>query len=315
MELARKTPAIKKKAFFSNLRKDLSMNKYVYIMACPIVVFYIVFHYVPMAGTVIAFQNFNAFKGILGSEWVGLSNFHDFLTSPYAFRVIKNTLLINLYQIAFGFPAPIVLALLINEIRDGLFKRVIQSVSYMPHFISLVVICGMIADFTSSTGVINDLIHAFGGERTNLLMQKEMFRTIFVSSGIWQQVGWGSIIYLAALSTVDPSLYEAASMDGAGRWKKAIHVTFPAMVPTIIILLIMRLGHLMSDGFEKVILLYNPLTYETADVVASYVYRRGLQEANYSLGAAVGLFNSVINCATLILANNLSRKFTKESLW
>jgi putative aldouronate transport system permease protein len=315
MELAGKTPVIKKNTFISKFRKDLIKNKYVYIMACPIVIFYLIFHYAPMFGTVIAFQKFNAFKGILGSAWVGLDNFKDFLTSPYAYRVIKNTLLINVYQILFGFPAPIVLALLINEIRDGLFKRMIQSVSYMPHFISLVVICGMIADFTSSTGVINDIVSALGGERANMLMQKELFRTIFVTSGIWQQVGWGSIIYLATLSTVDPSLYEAASMDGAGRLKKAIHVTFPAMVPTIIILLILRVGHLMSDGFEKVILLYNPLTYETADVVASYVYRRGLQEANYSLGAAVGLFNSVINCATLVLANNLSRKFTKESLW
>jgi putative aldouronate transport system permease protein len=268
-----------------------------------------------MAGVVIAFEKFTAFKGVFGSQWVGLDNFRDFMTSPYAYRVIKNTILLNIYQILFGFPAPIVLALLINEVKDGLFKRAVQSISYMPHFISLVVICGMIADFTSSTGVINDLIHAFGGQRSNLLMQKDLFRTIFVSSGIWQQIGWGSIIYLATLSTVDPSLYEAAEMDGAGRWKKAVHVTLPALVPTIIILLIMRLGNLMSEGFEKVILLYNPLTYDTSDIISSYVYRSGLQEANYSLGAAVGLFNALINCVILVLANNLSRKFTKESLW
>lgn len=315
MELARGTSESNQNAFFNRFRKDFSRNKYVYVMAVPILIFYLLFHYVPMAGAVIAFQKFNAFKGVLGSQWVGLSNFYDFLTSPYAFRVIKNTLLLNFYQIIFGFPAPILLALLINELRDTIFKRVIQSVSYMPHFISLVVICGMIADFTSSTGVINDIIVAFGGERSNLLMEKELFRTIFVSSGIWQHVGWGSIIYLATLSTVDPSLYEAASIDGAGRLKKAIHVTLPALVPTIIVLLIMRLGHIMSEGFEKVILLYNPLTYETADVISSYVYRRGLQEANYSLGAAVGLFNSVINCFMLILANNMSRKLTKQSLW
>jgi putative aldouronate transport system permease protein len=284
-------------------------------MAVPIILFYVVFHYLPMAGVVIAFQKFNAFKGILGSEWVGLQHFQDFLTSPYAYRVIRNTLLINVYQLLFGFPAPIVLALLINEISNSAFKKTIQSVSYMPHFISLVVICGMLTDFSSSAGVINDIIQAFGGERTNLLMDKELFRTIFVSSGIWQEVGWGSIIYLATLSAVDPSLHEAASIDGAGRFQRMLHVTIPALIPTITILLILRLGHIMSEGFEKVILLYNPLTYETADVISSYVYRRGLQEANYSFGAAVGLFNSTINFITLILANYLSRRFVKESLW
>jgi putative aldouronate transport system permease protein len=315
MELARSTPAAQRSTFLGKLRKDLRLNKYVYIMAVPIILFYVVFHYLPMAGVVIAFQKFNAFKGILGSEWVGLQHFQDFLTSPYAYRVIRNTLLINVYQLLFGFPAPIVLALLINEISNSAFKKTIQSVSYMPHFISLVVICGMLTDFSSSAGVINDIIQAFGGERTNLLMDKELFRTIFVSSGIWQEVGWGSIIYLATLSAVDPSLHEAASIDGAGRFQRMLHVTIPALIPTITILLILRLGHIMSEGFEKVILLYNPLTYETADVISSYVYRRGLQEANYSFGAAVGLFNSTINFITLILANYLSRRFVKESLW
>jgi putative aldouronate transport system permease protein len=296
MELARSTPAAQRSTFLGKLRKDLRLNKYVYIMAVPIILFYVVFHYLPMAGVVIAFQKFNAFKGILGSEWVGLQHFQDFLTSPYAYRVIRNTLLIN-------------------EISNSAFKKTIQSVSYMPHFISLVVICGMLTDFSSSAGVINDIIQAFGGERTNLLMDKELFRTIFVSSGIWQEVGWGSIIYLATLSAVDPSLHEAASIDGAGRFQRMLHVTIPALIPTITILLILRLGHIMSEGFEKVILLYNPLTYETADVISSYVYRRGLQEANYSFGAAVGLFNSTINFITLILANYLSRRFVKESLW
>ncbi|UQZ82442.1 putative multiple-sugar transport system permease YteP [Paenibacillus konkukensis] len=315
MDLATTTARAPSKTFASRLRKDLIMNKYVYIMACPIIVFYILFHYVPMAGLVIAFQDFNAFKGILGSHWVGLKHINEFLTSPYAFRVIKNTFLLNVYQILFGFPAPILLALLLNEIRSHIFKRTVQTVSYMPHFISLVVVCGMLVDFTASSGVINDLVHALGGERTNLLMQKEWFRTIFISSGIWQEVGWGSIIYLAALSSVDPSLYEAAEMDGASRLRKAMHITLPALVPTITILLIMRLGHIMSEGFEKIILLYNPLTYETADVIASYVYRRGLQEANYSFGAAVGLFNSSINFIILLAANYVSRRFVKESLW
>ncbi|TLS48688.1 sugar ABC transporter permease [Paenibacillus antri] len=284
-------------------------------MALPVIAYYVIFHYVPIGGLVIAFQNFNAFKGIFGSEWVGWMHYTDFWNSPYAFRVVRNTLLINIYQILFAFPAPILLALLLNEVRGRMFTRTIQTVSYMPHFISLVVICGIIVDFSQSEGVINDIIAFFGGERSNLLMQSDLFRTIFVSSGIWQEMGWGSIIYLAALSTVDPHLYEASSIDGAGRWRQLLHITIPALIPTITILLIMRVGHIMSEGFEKIILLYNPLTYETADVISSYVYRRGIQEANYSFGAAVGLFNSTINFIILIAVNNFSRKYLKESLW
>ena len=315
MKLSAAGTTVSKTRYASRLRKDIMMNKYVYMMALPVIAFYLIFHYVPMGGLMIAFQDFNAFKGMFASPWVGLKHFNDFLTSPYAFRVIKNTLLINVYQILFGFPAPIVLALLINEIRSHAFKRSIQTVSYMPHFISLVVICGMLVDFTASNGVINDIIALFGGERANLLMQKDLYRPIYILSGIWQEVGWGSIIYLATLSSVDPHLYEAASIDGAGRFKKLLHVTIPSLIPTIVILLIMRLGHIMSEGFEKVILIYNPLTYETADVISSYVYRRGLQEANYSFGAAVGLFNSTINFIILVAANALSRKFAKQSLW
>jgi len=314
MELAKPSAADRTSAA-SRLRKDFVSNKYVYIMALPVILYYLIFHYAPIGGAVIAFQEFNAFKGIGGSEWVGLRNFQEFLNSPYAFRVIRNTLLINIYQILFAFPAPILLALLLNEIRVRWFKRTIQTVSYMPHFISLVVICGMLVDFTQSNGIINDIIVFFGGERSNLLMQSDLFRTIFVSSGIWQEVGWGSIIYLAALSTIDPHLYEASSIDGAGRFRQLIHITFPALVTTIVILLIMRMGHIMSEGFEKIILLYNPLTYETADIISSYVYRRGIQEANYSFGAAVGLFNSSINFVILVVVNSLSRKYAKESLW
>ncbi|WP_238392713.1 ABC transporter permease [Paenibacillus antri] len=315
MELAKRQSTATRNSFLGRLRKDVFTNKYVYLMALPVIAYYVIFHYVPIGGLVIAFQNFNAFKGIFGSEWVGWMHYTDFWNSPYAFRVVRNTLLINIYQILFAFPAPILLALLLNEVRGRMFTRTIQTVSYMPHFISLVVICGIIVDFSQSEGVINDIIAFFGGERSNLLMQSDLFRTIFVSSGIWQEMGWGSIIYLAALSTVDPHLYEASSIDGAGRWRQLLHITIPALIPTITILLIMRVGHIMSEGFEKIILLYNPLTYETADVISSYVYRRGIQEANYSFGAAVGLFNSTINFIILIAVNNFSRKYLKESLW
>lgn len=285
------------------------------MMAVPIILYYVIFHYIPMGGLVIAFQDFKPFKGILESQWVGMKHFMDFLNSAYAWRVIRNTLMLNFYEILFGFPAPIILALLLNEIGNKKFKKTIQTVSYMPHFISLVVICGMLVDFTLTNGLINDIIVFWGGERSNLLMNKDLFRTIFISSGIWQGIGWGSIIYLATLSSIDPSLYEASSIDGAGRFKQVLHITLPSLVPTISILLIMRLGHMMSQGFEKVILLYNPLTYETADVVSSYVYRRGLQEANYSFGSAVGLFNSLANCGMLLFANYMSKKTVKESLW
>lgn len=300
---------------FQRIKRDFIRNKYVYLMALPIIAYYIIFHYIPMGGVVIAFQNYTPKKGFIHSDWVGLKHFVSFLTSYQAVRVIKNTLTINIYEILFGFPAPILLALLLNEITSMKYKRVIQTVSYLPHFISLVVICGIITDFSITNGLFNDIIVFFGGERSNLLMRKELFRTIFVSSGIWQGVGWGSIIYLSTLSGIDPNLYEAAAIDGAGRFKQLLHITLPALIPTITVLLIMRLGHIMSQGFEKIILLYNPLTYETADVISSYVYRRGLQESDYSFGAAVGLFNSIINVAVLIMSNYLSRRITKESLW
>jgi putative aldouronate transport system permease protein len=300
---------------FQRIKRDFIRNKYVYLMALPIIAYYIIFHYIPMGGVVIAFQNYTPKKGFIHSDWVGLKHFVSFLTSYQAVRVIKNTLTINIYEILFGFPAPILLALLLNEITSMKYKRVIQTVSYLPHFISLVVICGIITDFSITNGLFNDIIVFFGGERSNLLMRKELFRTIFVSSGIWQGVGWGSIIYLSTLSGIDPNLYEAAAIDGAGRFKQLLHITLPALIPTITVLLIMRLGHIMSQGFEKIILLYNPLTYETADVISSYVYRRGLQESDYSFGAAVGLFNSIINVTVLIMSNYLSRRITKESLW
>ena len=230
-------------------------------------------------------------------------------------RLIKNTLLISLYSLLWGFPAPILLALLLNEVKKEKFKRSVQTITYLPHFVSLVVICGMLIDFTSTEGVINDIVEAFGGERTNYLMRPESFRTIYVASGIWQGIGWGSIIYLASMTNIDPQLYEAAIIDGAGRWKQTLHITLPGIAPTIVILLILRLGGLMSVGFEKIILLYNPTTMETADVISSYVYRRGLLDFDYSFSAAVGLFNSVINFILILLANRFSRELSETSLW
>ncbi|MEY9093809.1 ABC transporter permease [Paenibacillus sp. RC84] len=307
-------PAAKKQAR-TGLLLDIRKNKLLYVMLLPVLLYYAVFHYAPMYGAIIAFKDFSPRLGIWGSEWVGFAHFESFFSGAYFWRTIKNTILISLNELVFGFPAPIILALLLNEVRNSVFKRTVQTVTYMPYFISLVVICGIIKDFTASSGVINDIIAFFGGERLTLLLEPEWFRTIYVSSGIWQHIGWGTIIYLAALTGIDQEQYEAAKMDGAGRWKQMLNVTLPGLMPTIIILLILELGRMMNVGFEKIILLYNPSTFDTADVVSSYVYRVGLQEFNYSFSSAVGLFNSAVNFTLLLGSNWISRKLNSTSLW
>ncbi len=299
----------------SLILSDFKKNKIVYLMAVPVLLYYIIFHYMPMYGAIIAFKEFNPVKGILHSPWVGFEYFVDFFTNHYFWRIFKNTVLISIYSIIWGFPAPIIFALLINEIANSKFKKIVQTVTYLPHFISLVVICGLIAKFTGTEGLINYIIGWFGGEPSNLLTRPEFFRTIYISSGIWQNVGWGTIIYLAAITNIDTYQYEAAIIDGASRWKQTLHVTLPGIAPTVVILFILRLGQLMSVGFEKIILLYNPLTYETADIISSYVYRKGLLEFNYSYASAVGLFNAVINFTLLVAANKMSKKLSETSLW
>lgn len=302
-------------SYMQTLRKDFIKNKYLYSLALPGIAYFIIFKYVPMYGAVIAFKDFAPTRGILGSEWVGLKHFLDFMNSHYFWRILRNTFLINLYELLFAFPAPIILALLLNEVRRTFFKRMVQTITYLPHFVSVVIICGMIVDFSQQAGLLNTVMSWFGWQPENLLLNPEYFRTIYVSSGIWQGIGWGSIIYLAALSGIDPSLYDAATVDGANRWKQVLHVTIPGIMPTIVILLILQIGGMMNVGFEKIILLYNSLTYETADVISSFVYRRGILEANYSYSTAVGLFNAVINFTLLIIANGISRRVNETSLW
>lgn len=304
-----------KPSLSSTVKRDIARNKELYFMMIPVMAFYIVFHYVPMYGAIIAFKDFNPSLGILKSSWVGFKYFKDFFNSYFFVRVVKNTFNISVNTIIFGFPAPIILALLINELKNKMFTRTVQTISYLPHFISIVIIAGMIRDFTSLNGIINDIAVMFGKERTVMLSRPELFVPIYVISNIWQGIGWGSIIYLAALAGIDPQLYEAAYMDGAGRIRQTIHITIPGIMPTIVILLILRMGSVLSVGFEKIILLYNPATYETSDVISSLVYRRGLQNFDYSFSAAVGLFNSVINFTLLLLANFISRKVNETSLW
>jgi putative aldouronate transport system permease protein len=294
---------------------DIRKNRYVYIMAIPVILYYVIFHYKPMYGAIIAFKDFAPGLGIMRSPWIGFKHFTEFFSSIYFGRVLKNTLLISLYELVWGFPAPILLALLLNELRMKFFKSTVQTLTYLPHFISLVVICGMVKDFTSSNGVINDIITWFGGNRTAILQNPNLFRPVYIISGIWQHIGWDSIIYLAALSGIDQEQYEAASIDGCGRFKQILHVTLPGITSTIIILLILRMGKMLNVGFEKIILLYNPATYETADVISSFVYRKGLLEFDWSFSTAVGLFNSIINFTLIIWTNRVSRKVSETSLW
>jgi putative aldouronate transport system permease protein len=303
------------RTFWQRAARDLTRNRWAYLLLVPVLLYYLIFHYGPMYGTIIAFQDFNPIKGVFESPWVGLQNFSDFFNSVFFGRLLTNTILINVIDLFFGFPAPILLALLLNEIRWDPFKRVVQTISYMPHFISVVVVVGMMIDFFARDGLVNNLTRGFIDNPIAYMQDPNWFRTLFVGSGIWQGVGWSSIIYMAALSNIDPSLYEAAMVDGAGRFRQMLHITLPGILPTITILLILRLGAMMSVGYEKIILMYNPLTYQTADVISTYVYRRGILNTDYSFSAAVGLFNSAINFALVIAANALSRKYNETSLW
>lgn len=287
-----------------------------YILCIPIVAWYIIFCYVPMTGILMGFQNFSLTKGIFGSEWVGLKHFRDFFSSPYASRAIFNTLALSFLDLLFNFPAPIIFALLLNEVVHKLFKRVTQTLSYMPYFISMVVMCGIIVDFTKSGGVISQLVASITGtDVQNLLGNASYFRSIYTVSNVWQGIGFGSIIYVAALSSVDQELYEAARIDGANRWKQTLHITLPGIASTIIIMLILKMGSMLSVGSEKILLLYNPATYSTADVISTLVYRKSFEEYNYGFSTAVGLFNSVVNTSLLLLTNWISRKFSETSLF
>ncbi len=295
--------------------RDFQKHWPLYLLILPTIAFYLLWCYGPLYGIVMAFNNFSPRKGILGSEFVGLRWYFEFFRSPYAFRVIRNTVLINFWNLVWGFPLPIILALLLNELRNQAFKRVVQTITYMPYFISIVIICGMLRDFTASDGVFGTITKMLGGTPVNLLGNPAYFRTLYVGSELWQRIGWDSIIFLSALSAINPELYEAATIDGAGRLRQVFHVTLPGIMTTIAILLVLRIGSLMSLGFEKIILLYGGLTYETADVISSYVYRKGIVEANFSFATAVGLFNSVINFALVVFANRMSSRLSETSLW
>lgn len=304
-----------RKYSWPNIQRDFVKNWPLLVMVLPALVFYIVFHYIPMGGLLMAFENFKPKLGFFSSPFVGLKNFQDFFGSAFAGRTIRNTLILSLLQIGIEFPMTILFALLLNELRSKRFRKTVQTISYMPYFISMVVVAGIIIDFCSTDGAITSLIGAVTGNYDNLLGNPANWRTIYVVSDLWKNLGFDSIIYVAALSGIDQTLYEAAEIDGANRLQRILRVTIPGITDTIMIMLILRVGQMLSVGYEKTILLYNPQVYETADILSSFVYRKGLQEANYGYSTAVSLFNSVVNFVLLLFANSLSKKYTESGLF
>lgn len=300
----------------SRLWSDIFRDKQLYLMFVPVLAYYLIFHYAPMYGLQMAFQDYKPFLGISGSKWVGLKHFVNFFTGPYAWRVIRNTFMINLYSILAGFPLTIILALLLNEIRHNKLKSTLQTIYYMPHFISAVVVAGLFISMLSpSSGVVNTIIEKLGGEKVNFLYEAKYFKGLFVTMNIWQGLGYDTIIYTSAMCAIDESLYEAADIDGAGRLKKMWHVTIPGIMPTMVTMLILQVGNMLNVGSEKILLLYQPVTYKTADVISTFVYRYGLENGDYSFSTAVGLFNGVIGFVLVWSANMVSRKVNETSLW
>lgn len=300
----------------SKLLQYIWFNRYLYLMLAPAVIYYLIFHYVPMYGAVVAFKDFSITKGILGSDWAGFKHFEYLFSQDKFWQVIQNTIIISVYRLIFGFPAPIIVALLLNEVRARLFKRTVQTVIYLPHFISWVILGGILINLLSTdNGVINNIIKAFGGTPIGFMSDETYFRGTLVFSMIWKEFGWNTIIYMAALAGIPPQLYEAAVIDGASRWQRLLHVTIPLIRSTIILILILRLGGIMEAGFEQIFVLYHPGVYSVADIIDTYVYRIGLTEGRFSIAAAVGLFKSAINFALLVLANRLARLMGEQGVY
>lgn len=308
-------PSNLKKTFGQRLKLDLQNHWQMYLMALPVIIYFLVFNYAPMVGIVMAFQKYNVRKGILGSPWVGFTQFIRFFNGPYFFRTLRNTLLISFYGLIFSFPLPIIFALCLNEVRGTKFKKIVQTISYLPYFISVVVVVSILFDFGKSNGIITNIAQSFGWTGGAVISSAKWFRTLYIGSNLWQHLGYNSIIFISALAAIDPTLYEAARIDGANRWQQTLHVTLPGIASTIVVLLILRLGQIMGVGYEKIILMYGPSTYETGDVIASYVYRLGIIDGDYSFSTAVNLFNSIVNLVVLWTANTISRKVNETSIW
>ena len=304
-----------KKSFVTRVKQDFQRHKFKYLIFLPVLIYLILFCYKPMYGIIIAFQKYRPSLGIDRSPWVGFDQFERAFSDPFFWRALKNTIVISLLNLLFSFPAPILLAIALNEVKVSWIKRSIQTLTYMPHFISMVVVCGLLTSYSLSNGLFSRIVQLFGGEPVNVLAHSKYFYLIYIGSAVWQQVGWNSIIYLAALAGIDQEQYEAARIDGASRIQQMIHVTLPSLIPTISMLLILNLGKVLSVGYEKILLLYQPITYEVADVISTYVYRKGLIDADYSFSTAVNLFNSVVNIMFLLASNRISKKMGQSGLF
>lgn len=297
---------------WADIKKDWDL----YLLLVPALIFLFIFKYSPMYGLVIAFQKFNIFKGISGSQWVGFQHFAKLFASEQFADVFRNTLLISVYKLVFLFPLPIILAILLNEMRGLLFKKVVQSVIYLPHFISWVIVSGLFLNLLSvNGGIVNTIIMKFGGEPIPFFMNKDYFRALLVITSGWKESGWGTIVYLAAIAGIDVNLYEAARIDGANKFRQIWHVTLPSIAPTVILMLILRLGSLLNAGTEQILVMYNPVVYDVADVIGTYVYRIGMGTSDYSFSTAVGLFESVVAFILIVSGNYLSRKFAERGIW
>ncbi|MFI3228006.1 MAG: ABC transporter permease subunit [Clostridia bacterium] len=311
--LVKEKPQTKSKpSFFKRFNK----SKYLLILFLPTLIYYLVFKYAPMWGVSIAFLDYSPFRGFAKSEFIGFEHFNTFFSTASATRTVTNSIILGLQMIVFGFPAPIIFALVLNEVKGMQKKKFVQTVSYMPHFLSSVVVAGMLQEFLSPiNGIVNQIIVALGGTAINFFQSAAWFRPMFVASDIWQQMGWGAIIYMAALTNIDPALYEAASIDGANRWQQMLNITLPSIAPTIITMLLLRIGSILTVNLEKALLLQNSATYSTSDIIDTFVYRVGIVNGNLSYATAVGLFNSVVCFVLLIFANTVARRFSDSSLF
>ncbi|WP_018755525.1 ABC transporter permease [Paenibacillus terrigena] len=309
------TEKITKMSFISKFKHDWKCNRFLMLMSLPGLIMIALFAYYPMVGIVTAFQNFSLFLGISGSEWIGFDNFIRFFKDPNFFRIIKNTFVLGSVNLLWAFPAPIILALLINEVIHPKMKRFIQTATYLPYFISVVVIVGIMKSIFSGNGIVNELLANFGVNPIQFFNESGYFRSLYVGSGIWQEIGYSSILYLAAITGIDAEMYEAAKMDGCSKFKQIFHITLPSLRPTIITLLILSIGGIISVGFDKILLMYSPATYDVADVISTYVYRKGIIDQDYGFSSAIGLFNSLVAIVFVFGANYFSRKLLKESLW
>lgn len=314
-KLERKERKTEKAASRADFLRYFKSHYWLYIMVLPGLIYLLIFHYLPMYGIAIPFFDYSPVKGLLGSKYVWLDNFKYLFKSPDFLNVLKNSLVLSFEKLLFGFPAPLILALIINEIRRTRIKKVVQTVVYIPHFVSWVVMSGIIISLLSTDGgIVNKIVVALGGEKVNYLINSKYFRPILVITDIWKEVGWGTIVYLAAMSGIDVSLYEAADMDGAGRFKQIIYVTIPSIVPTMIVLLVLRMGSVLSNGFEQVFLLYSPSVYDVGDVLETFSYRLGLLEGRYSFATAVGMFQSLVGLIFISISNKLAAK-AGGALW